>query len=66
MGDTSKYLVYAINIGRRNDTSIRSYASFGDFCSEIEFTKACSGKLFISLSRVNILRIEVEHMEKTC
>lgn len=34
----------------------RIYASFGENCSEIEFTKACSSKLFISLSIVVILR----------
>lgn len=34
----------------------RSYASFGEDYSKIEFTKACFGKLVISLSRVAILR----------
>ena len=62
MGDTSKYLVYAVNVRRRKDKSRRSYVSFGDVCSEIEFTEACSGKLIISLSRVVILRIKVEDM----
>ena len=62
MGDTSECLVYAVNIGRRNDKSGRSYVSFGDVCSEIEFTEACSSKLVISLSKNFILRIEVEDM----
>ena len=65
MGDTSKYLVYLVNVRRRKDKSRRSYVSFGDICFEIEFTKACS-KLFISLSRFDILRIEVEDKEETC
>ena len=66
MGDTSEYMIYVVNIRRRKDSSRRSYVSFGDVCSEIEFTGACSGKLVISLIRVGILRIEVEDMEKTC
>ena len=66
MGDTSEYLAYAINVGSRKDKSRRSYVSFGDVYSKIEFTEACSGKLVISLNRVDILRIEVEDMEKTC
>ena len=66
MGDTSKYLAYIVNIGSRKDKSRRSYVSFGDVSSEIEFTKACSGKLIISLSKVDILRIEVVDMEKSC
>ena len=66
MGDTSKYLVYEVNVGRRKDKSRRSYVSFGDVYSEIEFTYACSDKLLISLSQVDILRIEVEDMKKTC
>ena len=57
MGHTYEYLRYASNVKRRNDKSRRSYVSFGDVCSEIEFTEACSGKLVISLSRVEILRI---------
>ena len=66
MGDTSKYLLYIVNIKIRKDKSRRSYVSFGDVCFEIEFTKACFGKLIISLSRVEIMRIEVEDMKKTC
>ena len=66
MRGTSKYLVYAVNVRSRNDKSRRSYVSFGDVCSEIEFTEACSGKLVISLSRVDILRIKVEEMKKIC
>ena len=66
MGDTSKYLVYAVDIGWRNDKSGRSYVSSGDVYSEIEFIEVCSGKLVISLSRIVILRIEVEDVEKTC
>ena len=61
-----EYLVYAVNIKRRNEKSRRSYVSFGDVCSEIEFTEACFGKLVISLSRVDILRIKVEDIKKTC
>ena len=60
------YLVYVVNVESRNDKPRRSYVSFGDVCSEIEFIVACSGKLVISLSRVNILRIKVEDMMKTC
>ena len=40
--------------------------SFSDNCFEIEFTEACSSKLVISLSRIDILRIKVEDMNKTC
>ena len=65
MEDTSKYLVYAINVGSRNYKSRRIYVSFGDVYSKIEFIEACYGKLVISLSRFNILRMEVEDMEKT-
>ena len=66
MGDTFEYLVYEVKIKIRKDKSIRSYVSFGDVYSEIEFTEACYDKLFISLSKVDILRIEVEDTEKTC
>ena len=66
MEDTSKYLVYVVNVESRKDKSRRSYVSFGDICSEIEFTEACSGKIVLSLSRVDILRTKVEDMEKTC
>ena len=66
MGDTAKYLSYSINVKSRKDKSRRSYVCFGDIYSKIEFTEACSGKLVISLSRVDILRIEVEDLEKTC
>ena len=62
MGDVSEYLVYVVNVERRNDKSERSYVSFGDVYFEIEFIEACSGKLVISLSRVDNLRIEVEDM----
>ena len=60
MRDTLEYLVYTINIGSRKDKSRRSYVSFGDVYSEIEFIEACSGKLVISLRRIIILIIEVE------
>ena len=66
MRDTSKYSVYVVNVRSINDKSRRSYVSFGDVYSEIEFTKACSGKLVISLSRVDIMGIKVENMKKTC
>ena len=66
MGDTFKYLVNLVNVRRRKDKSRRSYVSFGDVYFEIEFTEACSGKLVISLRRVDILRIKVEDMNKTC
>ena len=66
MGDTFEYLVYSFNFGRRNDKSRRSYVSLSDVCSKIEFTEACFGKLVRSLSKSDILRIEVEEMEKTC
>ena len=66
MEDTLEYLVYVVNVGSRKEKSRRSYVSFGDVCSEIEFTEACSGKLVISLSRVDILRIKVDDIEKTC
>ena len=57
MEDTFDYLVYAVNVKRRKDKSRRSYVSFGNVCFEIEFIEACSGKVVISLSRVDILRI---------
>ena len=59
MGDTTECLVYASNFGRKDIKSGRSYASFGEGCSEMEFTEACFGKLVISLSRVLILRSKV-------
>ena len=66
MGDTSKYLVYLVNIGKRNDNFGRTHISFGDVCFEIEFAKACSSKLVISLRKIIILRIKVKDMKKTC
>ena len=66
MGDIFEYLIYVIKVRRLNDMFGRIYVSFGDVCFEIEFTKACSSKLFISLSRVVILRIKVEDLKKTC
>ena len=50
----------------RKDKSRISYVSFGDVCSKIEFTEACSSKLVKSLSRIIILRIEIEDVKKTC
>ena len=61
-----EYLVYVVNVRSRKDKSRRSYASFGDVYSKIEFTKACSSKLVISLSKFDIMRIKDEDMEKTC
>ena len=66
MGYILEYLVYVINVKSRKDKCRRSYVSFGDVYFEIEFTGAYSGKLVISLSRVDILRIKVKDMEKTC
>ena len=66
MRDTSKYLVNATNVKRRNDKSGTIYVSFGNVYFEIEFIEACSSKLVISLSRVVILRIKVEDVKKTC
>ena len=65
MGDTFEYLVYVVNVGWKNNKSRRSYVSFGDVYSEMEFTEACFGKLVISLSRVDILRIEAEELNNT-
>ena len=61
-----EYLIYAVNVKRRKDKSRRSYVSFGDVSFEIEFIEACYCKLVISLSRVDILRIEIKDMKKTC
>ena len=66
MGDTFEYLVYAVNVKRRKDESRRSYVSFGDVFSKIEFIEACFGKLFISLTGFYILKIEVEDTNKKC
>ena len=66
MRDTFEYLVYAINVKNRKAKSRRSYVSFGDIYSEIEFIEACSSKIVISLKKIDILRIEVEDIEKTC
>ena len=66
MGDTFKYLVDVINVKRRKDKSRISYVSSSDVYSRIEFIEECFGKLFISLSRVVILRTKVEHIKKTC
>ena len=60
MGDAFEYLVYVVNIGRWNDKFGISYVSFGDVYFEIEFTRSCLRKLVIPLSRIVILRIEVE------
>ena len=65
MRDTFEYLAYVVNFKSRKDKSRRSYVSFGDVCSKIEFIEACSGKLVISLNRVDILRIKVKDMENT-
>ena len=62
MGNMSKYLVYVDNFGWRNDKSRRSYESFGNICSKIEFVESCSGKLFISLIRVIIPITKIEDM----
>ena len=62
----SKYLKYVVNVERRKDNSRRSCVIFGDVCSEIEFTMTCSGKLVRALSRIIIVRIEVEDMKKKC
>ena len=59
MGDTFEYSVYVGNVGIITDKSWRSYVSFGDVYSEIEFTKTCSSKLVISLRKFDIMRIEV-------
>ena len=66
MGNIFEYLVYVVNIRRGNDKSRRIYVSFGDVCSEMEFIEPCSDKLVISLRRVDILRIKVEDIKKTC
>ena len=66
MRDNYAYLVYVVNVKRRNDKSRRSYVIFGDVCFEIEFTEACSSKIVISLRKVIILRIKVWDMKKTC
>ena len=65
MGDNSEYFLFLINVERKKDNSTRSYVTFSDVCSKIEFTQACSGNLVISLSGVVILRIEIEDMKKT-
>ena len=49
-----------LNLGAKDIKFGRSYASFGDDCSEIEFTEACSGKLVISLRKFVILRRKVK------
>ena len=64
MRDSYEYLVYVVNVKRRNDKSRGSYISFGDVFSEIEFTEACPGKLVISLIKIVILRIKVKDMKK--
>ena len=56
MRDTSKYLIYLVNIEWRNFKFGRSYVSFGEDYSKIELTEAFSGKLVISLSRVAIIK----------
>ena len=65
MGDNFEYIIYTVNVKQRNLKSGRSYVSFGDVYFEIEFIEACSSKLFISLSRVVIMRIEVKDVKKT-
>ena len=57
MRNTFEYFVYPMNVNSRNHKSRRSYVSFGDVCSNIEFTEAWYGKLVISLSRVDIMRL---------
>ena len=60
MGDMSEYLTYVVDVRSRKHKSRISYESFGDIYSQIKFTKACSSKLIISLSRVVILRSKVK------
>ena len=55
MGGTSKYLAYVVNVESKKDKSRRSYESFGDAYSEIEFIEACYGKLVISLTIIDIM-----------
>ena len=64
MGDTSEYLACSINVRRRKDKSRIIYVSFGDVFFEMEFIEAWLSKLVISLSKVDILRIKVEDMQK--
>jgi hypothetical protein len=45
IGDTSKCIVYEANLRCKNYNLGRIYASFREDSLEIEFTKACSGKL---------------------
>ena len=66
MGDTYESLVYFFIVRRINNKSRRSYVSFVDVYFEIEFADACSSKLVISLRKVDILRIKVEDLKKTC
>ena len=61
-----EYLACVVNVKSRKDKSRRIYVCFSDVCFEIDFTKECLGKLFVSPSRIDILRIKVEDMEKTC
>ena len=43
MGGIYDYIAYAINVKSRKDKSRRSYVSFGDVYSKIEFREACLG-----------------------
>ena len=53
MRDMSKYLVYAVDIKRRNDKSKISYVSFGDVCSKIEFNVITKCNVFLMWSYNN-------------
>ena len=66
MGDMFKYLIYVVNVGWRNVNSRRTYVSFGDVYSETEVIEACSSKHVRSLSKIDILRIKVDDVKKTC
>ena len=65
MRDTSEHLLYLVNFEWRNDKYGWSYVSFGDVCFEIEFTKACFGKIVITLRKIIVIRIYVKDMKNT-
>ena len=50
------FLVYVAHLKFKKIEFGRSYARFGEDFSKIKFTKACSSKLVISLSRFVISR----------
>ena len=58
-GDTTKFLVYIVNVKAQGINLGRSRESFNEAYSKMEFREASSGKLGISLSKFFILKTKL-------